>query len=63
MKLRDNNYFIAGGLNPDNIKNLIIKYQPKGLDVSSGIEHSVGKKDFNLMKKFIENVRISEKNL
>ena len=61
MKLMDNNYFIAGGLNPDNIKNLIIKYQPKGLDVSSGIEHSIGKKDFNLMKKFIENVRIPDK--
>tara|TARA_B100001996_G_scaffold281597_1_gene222004 strand:- start:4545 stop:5204 length:660 start_codon:yes stop_codon:yes gene_type:complete len=61
IELKKNNYFIAGGLNPDNIKKLIIKHQPKGLDVSSGIEHSIGKKDFNLMKKFIENVRISEK--
>ena len=61
IELKNNNYFIAGGLSPDNIKNLIIKYRPKGLDVSSGIEHSIGKKDFNLMKKFIENVRISEK--
>ena len=61
VELKNNNYFIAGGLSPDNIKNLIIKYRPKGLDVSSGIEHSIGKKDFNLMKKFIENVRISEK--
>ena len=53
-------YLTAGGLNPSNIKDLISKYGPPGVDVSSGIESSVGKKDHLLMKKFIENVRISE---
>jgi len=53
-------YLTAGGLNPSNIKNLISKYNPPGVDVSSGIESSIGKKDHLLMKKFIENVRISE---
>ena len=53
-------YLTAGGLNPSNIKDLISKYSPPGVDVSSGIESSVGKKDHLLMKKFIENVRISE---
>ena len=53
-------YLTAGGLNPSNIKDLISKYGPPGVDVSSGIESSIGKKDHLLMKKFIENVRISE---
>ena len=53
-------YLIAGGLNPSNIKDLISKYNPPGVDVSSGIESSIGTTDHLLMKKFIENVRISE---
>ena len=53
-------YFIAGGLNSNNIIELINKYNPYGVDVSSGVESSIGKKDHQLMKKFIENVRISE---
>ena len=54
-------FFVAGGLNPSNVSKLIIDYKPYGVDVSSGLESSVGKKDHLLMKKFIENVRISEK--
>jgi len=52
---------VAGGLNPSNVSKLIIDHKPYGVDVSSGLESSVGKKDHLLMKKFIENVRISEK--
>ena len=54
-------YFAAGGLNINNIGNLISKFMPYGIDVSSGLESSIGKKDHLLMKKFLENVRISEK--
>ena len=54
-------YFIAGGLNINNIGNLISEFMPYGIDVSSGLESSIGKKDHLLMKKFLENVRISEK--
>ena len=53
---------IAGGLNPDNVMSLIDQYKPYGVDVNSGIESKVGKKDYLLMKKFIENVRISGKD-
>ena len=53
--------FVAGGLNINNIGNLISQFMPYGIDVSSGLESSVGKKDHLLMKKFLENVRISEK--
>ena len=60
--IKKNSCFIAGGLNADNIGNLISTYKPYGVDVSSGLESSVGKKDHLLMKKFLENVRISEKD-
>ena len=51
---------LAGGLDPDNVTDAITRVHPWGVDVSSGIESSIGKKDHLLMKKFIENVRISE---
>ena len=56
--------FVAGGLSHTNIKELILKYKPWGVDVSSGIESEKGKKSETLMKKFVENVRMadSEKN-
>ena len=60
--IKNNPCFIAGGLNADNVGNLISAYKPYGVDVSSGLESSVGKKDHLLMKKFLENVRISEKD-
>ena len=55
-------YYIAGGLNCNNIVELIAKHNPYGIDVSSGVESSIGKKDHLLMKKFIENVRMSEQD-
>ena len=55
-------YYVAGGLNCNNIVELIAKHNPYGIDVSSGVESSIGKKDHLLMKKFIENVRMSEQD-
>ena len=48
---------IAGGLKPDNILDLLGKYTPKCVDVSSGIEHKVGYKDHKLMSNFVEIIR------
>ena len=48
---------LSGGLAPDNVRDAIEKLSPYGVDVSSGVEISPGKKDVNLMKKFVENVR------
>ena len=59
--IENHSCFIAGGLDVNNISDLISQYKPYGIDVSSGLESSVGKKDHLLMKKFLENVRISEK--
>jgi phosphoribosylanthranilate isomerase len=47
---------LAGGLNPQNAEKSIEAVNPQVLDVSSGVEVD-GVKDFEKMKKFIENVR------
>tara|TARA_B100000029_G_scaffold505762_1_gene587051 strand:+ start:14773 stop:15435 length:663 start_codon:yes stop_codon:yes gene_type:complete len=53
-------YFISGGLNLLNIADLIKNYKPWGIDISSGVESMIGKKDITLVKKFLENVKIAE---
>ena len=49
-------YFLAGGLSPDNICKKINTLHPFGVDVSSGIETD-GKKDADKMRKFVKLVR------
>ena len=49
-------YFLAGGLSPENIEEIIEKYHPFAVDVSSGVETD-GKKDPSKMKDFVEKVR------
>ncbi|MGN0526945.1 MAG: phosphoribosylanthranilate isomerase [Acutalibacteraceae bacterium] len=44
-------YFLAGGLNPDNIFGAVSMLHPYAVDVSSGIETN-GVKDFEKMKRF-----------
>jgi phosphoribosylanthranilate isomerase len=46
--------FLAGGLNPSNVKKAIETVRPHGVDVATGVESSPGKKDEKLMREFIE---------
>lgn len=50
--------FIAGGLHPDNVNELLAGYAPYGVDVSSGVESS-GIKDIAKMTAFVERVKQS----
>jgi phosphoribosylanthranilate isomerase len=45
---------IAGGLNELNVSDIVQKVKPYGVDVASGIESDIGKKDLKRMKAFIE---------
>ena len=48
--------YIAGGLQPDNVGELVTTYAPDGVDVSSGVETN-GEKDITKIAAFIERVR------
>jgi phosphoribosylanthranilate isomerase len=45
---------VAGGINSGNIRHLLEKMQPYGIDVSSGLERERGVKDKALIRKFME---------
>lgn len=54
--------FLAGGLTPQNIANLVRQTQPYGVDVASGIELRPGIKATELMAEFIRQVRSAVEN-
>jgi phosphoribosylanthranilate isomerase len=56
MKKFNKPYFVAGGLNPENIGELLIKYKPYGIDISSGVEEKPGKKSPEKIKNLFKNI-------
>ena len=48
---------ISGGLHPGNVKQAVRFFNPYGVDVSSGVEKSPGKKDLKLVREFIQNAK------
>jgi phosphoribosylanthranilate isomerase len=49
--------FIAGGLNPANVPELIRVAEPYAVDSASGVEKSPGIKDHQLLRLFVDAVR------
>ena len=49
--------FLAGGLNPDNVKQAIEIVRPYGVDVNSGCKNSEGRKDREKVREFVFNAK------
>ena len=48
--------FFAGGLTPENVKDVVKKVRPFAVDVAGGIETN-GREDVRKIKKFIKNAK------
>ena len=53
----DKPFFLAGGLNPGNVKEAVATINPFGVDIASGVEREVGSKDHDKVKEFILNAK------
>ena len=51
----DKPVFVAGGLTPENVGEIVKFCKPYGVDVNSGCRATSGGRDKNKMKRFVEN--------
>lgn len=50
-------FFLAGGLNPENVSGAIEMVQPFAVDLNSGVEEEPGLKDFEKIEQLMENLK------
>jgi phosphoribosylanthranilate isomerase len=53
--------FVAGGLDPENVGEVIRRLRPDGVDVASGVESAPGIKDRRKLERFFEAVREADR--
>ena len=56
-------YMLSGGLDPDNVASAVRRTRPYAVDVSSGVEHSPGKKDPAMIARFVAAVRSANREI
>ena len=52
----DKPWFLSGGINLDNIQQILVDINPCGVDLSSGVEKELGIKDNRIINNFIEKL-------
>ena len=57
IKKTNREIIIAGGLNSTNVEDVLEAVTPFGVDVSSGVESALGKKDMTKLNSFVREVR------
>ena len=50
-------WLLAGGLNPDNVRDALQTIAPQGIDLSSGVERSSGDKDLRQVARLFEQLK------
>lgn len=50
-------FFLAGGIDKNNVLAKIDEFSPAGIDLSSGVESSRGVKDYAMIREFLATVR------
>jgi phosphoribosylanthranilate isomerase len=56
-RLSGRRMFLAGGLTPENLADMVRAVRPDAVDVSSGVEQIPGLKDHDRMARFLEVLR------
>ena len=58
--LRSRQVIMAGGLTPSNVRGVVVRYRPHGVDVSSGVESMPRVKDPKLVRAFVKEARVGD---
>ncbi len=50
-------FFLAGGIGPENVYSILTAVRPDGIDVGSGVEEKKGKKSFKRMELLFKEIK------
>ena len=53
----DKPWFLSGGINLNNIQQILVDINPCGVDLSSGVEKELGIKDNHIINNFIDKLK------
>ena len=54
VQLSSKPVILAGGLNPENVREAIMEVKPAGVDSHTGVEGHDGRKDMSFVRRFVE---------